>query len=259
MLHLNSSNLKDHPIHHRTGIFKYNAINDSKNNNVKSRKILVFFVIFGLLMSLTILISNSNDQINSLEPDPPYPKIFQAVLIGDSLTEQSVDRNGYASILNAQGRRKVEYIVRGFAGWTSKDIRDEIKPILHNINADIAFLLIGTNDAKADKSKGCSVDEYSLNLKFLINKIQKHVTHIYLVTPHPVNTNEFQNIQDYSDAMKSIASQLNLNLVDTTNIIKFEDLFDGVHFNDNGHSKMAALYQQVVDKYNLPMFLHGYE
>lgn len=47
-----------------------------------------------------------------------------------------------------------------------------------------------------------------------------------------------ENIEIYNNIIKEVSSQENLDFIDLKEVIKLEDLYDGLHPNTQGHKKI---------------------
>ena len=187
------------------------------------------------------------------------PEMFKIVLYGDSLTERGLYMNGFHAILNERNIRKADIINRGYGGYKTRDLIKNLQPITNNIQADLSFLLIGTNDAVTTPD-GAAVEEYIENIHILVDEYQKHTKDLYLVTPPPTTdavTRDNNHTALYRDALMIIGNKTEIPVIDTWKFIAYVDLDsnDGTHFNNNGNLKIANAYQNVIDSYNLKRFL----
>ena len=228
----------------------------SRFYNIKSllRKKSKMLLIAGLfIVVVVILCATKTSHRGELEVE-----MFRILIVGDSLSEFSIKPNGFTSILHESNNRRADITLRGFSGYSSEEIREYIDPILRKMDVDLTFLLIGTNDAKVDPSRGHSVEEYTANVNQIIRKIHRHSKDVCLITPPPSNNNEIAGGNDYRNAIITIAEESKLQVIDTWEFIKNEDLYDGIHFNDFGNRKMADEMQQIISNYRLSEFLPDY-
>ena len=227
----------------------------TNQRQIYAASLLVFLkvaVVLSLLIGGVFLLIQQNNNVG-------IPVIFKVLVIGDSLTEQGLYRDGFVQILMEKFNRRADIIPRGFSGYTSKQIWDSIVPITYQVYTDIAFLLIGTNDSRTSGPlAGCTVDEYKLNIKSIIAFMSKHTKTLYLVTPPPTtDTKEHNNshTMEYRNALIDIGKQYQIKVVDTWNFINASDLIDKIHFNTNGNAKIALEYGKIIEEHHPQRFL----
>ena len=212
---------------------------------------------------------NMSESCNSPSTVAPskqfHHQMLRILFLGDSLTEQGANPGGYISLLRTKYRRQIETIIRGFSGYTTANIIEYMPAILKNVVADVAFILLGTNDAKFDNAIPYCMSEYENNMNLIIDQVWSiNTTSVYLITPPPCKTINFDNktgfvlehTERYRQVVKKIARTRNLKVIDTFEFIDpTTDLYDGIHFNDNGAAKVALQMSLIMDTHNLTTFL----
>jgi lysophospholipase L1-like esterase len=211
------------------------------------------------------------------------------LLLGDSITEQSVDfeNGGWALRLLSQYRRRVDIIPRGFSGYNTRWILDylnkgRIVPLStsdSNLRFDLATVFLGANDAVEENAyQHVPIEEYKENLKKICEALQE-IPRIILVTPppysaekykkvmnYPVSVRSDENAKRYAQAVQEVVDEINqfsassLQQVVCANINDYfreklpEDkwvdaLSDGLHFGPLGNFLMAEAVLNTILKY----------
>ena len=122
----------------------------------------------------------------------------------------------------------------------------------------IIIFSIGTNDSAVSKSEvSVSIGKFKENLKKIINISKKHTNKIIILgltkvdesKTNPISWNPSvsyinENIKRYSLELKKLAKEENLSYINLFDLLKNEELEDGVHPNSEGHEK---IFQVVKD------------
>ena len=169
------------------------------------------------------------------------------VLLGDSLTELGFKENGWCYHLYNSLNSDIHIINKGNCGWTSKMVAENIKNMININDISICTILLGTNDMYQNIS--CiDYKEYILYIIDYLYNLNKN-TKILLITP-PINI-FCKNINDYIIVIYEIlVIRQNIILIDLhnnyENKIFLSDLYDNIHFNDNGNKKIYNIVKKYI-------------
>lgn len=182
------------------------------------------------------------------------------IVIGDSITYGIGDFEtlGWATMLkrdivNRDGTDMCKNFVHvvGFPGATSKDILDKIDDIYrvyrYNGFDDVVILSIGINDVYEYEASGeNSVEEYISNIICITDYISKQGVGLILLGLMPVNDEDYINdsIIEYDNALEKFAKDNEIDYIPMFDVLKPEDLIDGLHPTKEGHEK---IYNRVID------------
>ena len=241
----------------------------------KAKKVFrVTAIILAALVLLTaifsVLLYRNGNLIFAHRLKDPKDSQTRVACVGDSITYGSGIKgwpNGtYPDILgNMLGD---SYIVNnyGYSGRTALHNAD--KPYINenlyqqslDFNPDIVIIMLGTNDTKPYNWKGkeAFIDDYKKIIESYAQLDSE--PEIYVIMPPPCTViegatevkfdinGELINT-DVCDAVKEIAEELNINLIDAnTQFQGKENLFsDGVHPNNNGAKIFAEIvYDRII-------------
>jgi lysophospholipase L1-like esterase len=129
---------------------------------------------------------------------------------------------------------------------------------------DVIIIDIGTNDSSYLKSKSenyVPLTRFENNLVELIGQAKKITQEIIFVgltaveesktSPVPWETDfsyTNENIAIYNAKIKEICAKNNLLFIEMKDLLKNEDLEDGLHPNSNGHEKMFLRVKDFLEK-----------
>ena len=182
--------------------------------------------------------------------------MINVLAIGDSLTNFGFQENGWATLINRSSPHIILQNVGQNNITSSKMVAD--LPSLINVdqikNAQIATLLLGTNDILQYYDNPISLSQISSNIYAIIYYLQSinPLLRIILIGPpisaYSINkyiTEEKSLMYQVNQVVLTLAKQLDIafvDLMDNTdgNKILVEDLYDGIHMNYTGHTKMAS-------------------
>ena len=130
---------------------------------------------------------------------PMYPRL--AILLGDSITQQSFGIGGWGSRLAGELTRKIDVVNRGYSGYNTKHILENLEKIFPNPipSEKIAFMTIflGANDACLPETadgvqvQHVPVEDYGKNLKkiseFCKNRLNVDYNKQIIISPPPVD------------------------------------------------------------------------
>ena len=182
--------------------------------------------------------------------------MINVLAIGDSLTHFGFQENGWATLIN-RSKSYIKFKNFGKNGITSSELVKSLPSLITSsdiINAQMATLLLGTNDTLHYYKKPVSVSQFSNNICTIIYYLKSinPFLRIILIGP-PITTyslnestaEEKSLIYHVNQVVSTLAKQLNVVFVDLMdncdgNKILVEDLYDGIHMNDSGHIKMVS-------------------
>lgn len=129
---------------------------------------------------------------------------------------------------------------------------------------DAIIIAIGTNDASYLKSKDgnyVSSHDFEANLEKIIEKGKKYTDEIIfigltkaneaMVAPTPwVPDFHYRNadMKIYDNKIKEVCKKNNLKFIEMMNLLKDEDLEDGLHPNSAGHEKMFLRIKNFLEE-----------
>jgi lysophospholipase L1-like esterase len=172
------------------------------------------------------------------------------LLIGDSLTEYGNHLEyGWSNKMKELYKDKALVHNRGYPSYTSQMIRDIFPAIMGNITCPLfCTILLGTNDCYSKKH--VTPDKYKENIIYMIHALRKynHQCLILLITP-PVAA--FNNqIVAYVNKVYEIMNENDfveyIDLHSGPNQIIHSDLYDGVHFNIHGETKVFESVKNIL-------------
>ena len=182
--------------------------------------------------------------------------MINVLAIGDSLTHFGFQDKGWVTLISGSNPHII-FKNFGIHSITSSELVKALPSLITSdkiIHAQIATLLLGTNDTLHYYNKPVSILQFSNNICTIIYYLKSinPSLRIILIGP-PITTfsiNEYITeekslIYQVNQVISTLAKQLNVvfvDLMDNTdgNKILVEDLHDGIHMNDSGHIKMVA-------------------
>eukprot|EP00834_Sanchytrium_tribonematis_P004717 NODE_247_length_11822_cov_1.182718.p6 type:complete len:227 gc:universal NODE_247_length_11822_cov_1.182718:6410-7090(+) len=216
-------------------------------------------------MILILFASIFADQfiINRFDETSFDKKLFKVGILGDSITESGNWQKGFVQLLTSNYVRHAEILGRGFSGWNTRVTVKYLKYILHSLpKLDLIFLFLGANDACITGVQTVPLEDYEKFTAILAEHLQLISKRVVLITPPPIDNSRqapgrtYENTKEYQKKVVSIGQKLNLTVIDLYQVIKNEDLVDGLHFNDKGNEKVFNEIKNYIDsKYKLDVFL----
>ena len=205
-----------------------------------------------------------------------------AVLIGDSITQQGWGydgaRHGWASRLSEHYVRKVDFLNRGYSGFNSKWVDENLEDVLSIMEPriDLAVVFLGANDAVFPEFPShVGRSSYMRHLTNIISKLQQRwrTPHVLLVSPPPVAEGALtlrnkassnprgldrnnQRTKLYVDAARNVAKSLNgAVFVDAwagmsgagSEEERGQYLRDGLHLSDRGNARLFELLVSTIE------------
>ncbi|KAL0338193.1 UNVERIFIED_CONTAM: GDSL esterase/lipase CPRD49 [Sesamum angustifolium] len=208
------------------------------------------------------------------------------VLFGSSIVQMSFSDGGWGSLLTDLYDRKADIVLRGYAGWNSRNALEVLNQIFPQDAVDQPSLVIvyfGGNDAMQPHPSGLGphvpLPEYIENMK----KIALHLrslsekTRIVFLTSPPVDeamvrqcfgdafdkqerTNESCRI--YSDALVDMCKQLDVKVINLWKAFQHRDdwaeayLADGIHLTSGGSRVVVKEILKVLKEAEWEPSLH---
>lgn len=144
------------------------------------------------------------------------------------------------------------------SGGTTKTILDRFENEAKIRNANVLIFQSGGNDAYYNNAGQFKVpiDEFKKNIAEIISRSRKIADKMIFISfknvdesrTMPVSWKDIyyknENIQKYCEAMKEICDKNKILFLDIFDLLKSEELYDGLHPNEIGHEK---LFQKVKD------------
>ena len=185
------------------------------------------------------------------------------IIIGDSITYGIGDYEtlGWATMFkreivnmdNTEICNNFVHIV-GFPGATSTEVLDRIdniyKTFHYNNFENVIILSIGINDVyEYDATGENSLEEYISNMNCIIDYINKRDLGLIIIGLMPVNDEDYinENIIYYDNALKKLAKKNEIDYIPMLDVLKPEDLIDGLHPTKEGHEK---IFNRIIEYMN---------
>lgn len=179
------------------------------------------------------------------------------IVFGDSIAFGMNDiKGGYVNRL----KKDFEMINKSIPGETSTGILKRIKKNLENLSPDIIIIAIGANDSTfVFKKNRVPLIDFKKNYEEII-KISKEYSNkiiclgITCVDEAKMNPRTFRRyvsstnftIEKYNLAIKEIAKEEKIVYIHLQDLLKNEDLSDGLHPNSTGHEKMYEIIKKKL-------------
>ncbi|MFH1838049.1 MAG: GDSL-type esterase/lipase family protein [Candidatus Kuenenbacteria bacterium] len=141
-------------------------------------------------------------------------------------------------------------------------MKNDVEKFNKILSGESVFLFsIGSNDSFYFDTKNnvaIPFDEFKSNLKKIINISKKFTSEIIFTGLTIVDENktkhgqknkywENSNLKKYNDAIKNICNKNNLGFIPLWDVLKKEDLLDGLHPNSNGHKKIFLKVEKYME------------
>jgi len=180
-------------------------------------------------------------------------------LFGDSITWGAWDpeRGGWGTRLRSYfetNNIEVNVFNCGVSGNNTDDLLQRFKVEASAREPNIIIFAIGINDSQYVNSKDnprVPIKKFQNNLQELVNQAKSFTKQIIFVgltkvdesktMPIPWDTIKYydnKNISLYNSKIKEICDKNNLQFIDMLDLLKNQDLEDGLHPNPSGHKKM---------------------
>ena len=206
---------------------------------------------------------------------PIFPKIL---MLGDSLTQTSFE--GWGAGLANNYQRRADILNRGNSGYNSRWFLQYAQDhgVWNEQGVVLVTIFFGANDsslAVENPHAHVPLDEFTDNLKELIQQCQKHYKHakILMIGAPPIVHEQrlawqkkrwggkatgvlertLENTGLYAEACKTTAKQFDLPLVDLYTSMQEEEkdwgkfFTDGLHFSKDGHDFVLSQILKTID------------
>jgi len=210
-----------------------------------------------------------------------------ALVLGDSLvTHGFSDKEGFGARLASHFFGKLDFIHRGYSGYSSRWIAHYIDLILDSVSSKtkVVIVWVGANDAcllSSGSSQFCPVDEYYENIKSIFSSIEAKlpaVAQVVFIGPPPINEEQrlvhqrnkygeyatgvlertAANTRLYADELCQVVGLSNkivhIHLHEEIEKTKMESsrfLCDGLHLSEYGNEFVYGLIVGVLKIHNI--------
>nr|CAB3255136.1 isoamyl acetate-hydrolyzing esterase 1 homolog [Phallusia mammillata] len=204
-----------------------------------------------------------------------WPRV---VLLGDSITQYSLQPNGWGTYVAQQVQRKCDLINRGFSGYNTDNIVQFLSKLVDaKLVQNVAFVTIflGANDSVLPGSysnQHVPVDRFETNLFKIVEHFKSlgvSSDKIILIAPPPVeaelrakhmmekgNGSVCDRSNDtsieYAKACVKVANSKKCRVIDLFTLMINKHLptylNDGLHFSDEGNSLLASELSTHVEE-----------
>jgi len=203
----------------------------------------------------------------AFHPDPDTP--CKIAYLGDSITS---DRESHQHIVREILKDCKNIVFKDFSvsGYKASDLFTQYYPDIADFSADIAVIMIGTNDMRITDDEyrfnHGGLSEYSRNIDYLTAKLTASGTKVIICTLPPFDMSKLdialegwkvlyteESRGQYDEAIVSAAKAHGAILVDMREIYKdnaSEDLTieDGLHLNGKGQTLLAGqIFQRIAE------------
>jgi lysophospholipase L1-like esterase len=190
------------------------------------------------------------------------------LIIGDSLTQFSTLNNGWGLALVSTYTNKADILFRGYSGYNTKWIRENIDII--KSKADVSIVFLGANDSVLPGFfQHVDINEYKDNLSFIIDMLDGE---IILITPPPIDETLWsitckEKGQEMNRSKEHLLKYVNVVRNLKEKVLDLSDcpaqfLSDGLHFNDDGQrwmfEKIISILKTTQVHPDIPTILPHY-
>ena len=192
-------------------------------------------------------------------------------IFGDSITWGAYDpeNGGWAnSLRNDLESKDISVYNCGISADTTDNILRRFRVEAEARDPDIIIFAIGINDSAYFETRDearVSINDFKPNLEKLISQAKEFVERVIFVGLNNVNEKETKtfnnnnkdaafdnkNVEIYNIVIKEVASNEKLDFIDLKEVIKLEDLSDGLHPNTEGHKKIFKTVKNFLKHKNL--------
>ena len=198
----------------------------------------------------------------------------KVVFLGDSITEEGMQKNGFIAQIDSIIKSDVanidyQLIGAGIGGNTVTDLRFRLERDVLNKAPYATFIYIGINDVwqNPNAAEQKYLDSFEEGYRHIIRELLRHDSKVVLCTPTVIGEQQNgMNKQDkeidlYAAIVRKLAKEYNLPLVDLRKL--FMDYYttanpdnlasgilttDGVHLNNQGNILIADAFWNVLKK-----------
>ena len=189
-------------------------------------------------------------------------------IFGDSITwgASDAEKGGWVERLKVYIGEKYEHIIYnlGMPGDNTEGLLQRIESETKLREPEIIIFAIGINDSQfviPENKKQIPIEQFKDNLSKLHEAAKQFTENIIFIgltrvdesktRPIPWDADkEYDNssIEEYDSAIKEFCADKQIKFVEISDLIKLEDLEDGLHPNANGHIKMFNRIKSEIEK-----------
>jgi lysophospholipase L1-like esterase len=203
-------------------------------------------------------------------PTPAAGGTLRILPLGDSITEGQ--NGGYRDVLYERltaagytvdyvGPRSDPYADApdkdhaGTPGHNTGNILGVVDGHLSTYDPDVVLLMIGTNDLAWWAAEASAPADAAARVGQILDKIEAAGVRVILATTPPIQDasvppdgrSRAQLLRDYNAALRTLAAQRGVTLVDVEAALTLSDLYDGVHPSEAAHdTKIAPLWAEAL-------------
>jgi lysophospholipase L1-like esterase len=198
----------------------------------------------------------------------PLRKGDRIVFLGDSITEQGAQRNGYVALVKKELTEKhkdlnLDILGAGISGNKVPDLQRRLQSDVLARKPTVVVIYIGINDVwhgEQDPARGTPKDKFEAGLKEIIGKIKDAGARVLLCTPSVIGektdgTNNLDaRLDEYAQISRRVAREEKVPLCDLRRAfldrLKKDNpdnkargvlTTDGVHLNEAGNRFVAEV------------------
>ena len=170
-------------------------------------------------------------------------------IFGDSVAQAAYVQVGWVELLSQYLEEKyqgdfVNVFNLGIGGNTTKDVLERFEAESSARKPTNIIIAVGINDTKFYTSK-----DFKVNLEKLIGlakKVTSEITLVGLVLGNWKGDEPFSNKKttDFNNVIKEVAASKGYKFIPLQEVLKPEDYMDGLHPNNQGHSKMFEVIKK---------------
>lgn len=216
-----------------------------------------------LIISILMMACNSKSKNSS--------SVVKVIFLGDSITEaassergETGEYQGFITHIKNKVGDTIQLLNKGISGNRIPDLLKRYKEDVVNEQPDLVFIYIGINDVwhKYDFNNGTDIQLYDQGYRQIVTDLKKIKSRVVLCTPTLIGENVVFNdsikaamdaeLDEYSEVVRNISKDLNVELLDLRTIFKNYVLnnnpnnlpkgiltYDGVHLNDQGNKLIS--------------------
>jgi isoamyl acetate esterase len=184
------------------------------------------------------------------------------VCFGDTLAETGflVELGGFAAQLADRYVHRADVLVRGLAGYTTREGRKVLQVAVLDERPDFVVMSFGMDDSVLPgQLQHVPSDEYKQNLQDMASRIAMAGAWLVLVTPPPVDERRVKNrtlvhTALYARTCIEVASEMNVPAVDLFHDLQEEKgwakahLHDGLRLSARGMNKLYGRLAVALDR-----------
>ena len=170
-------------------------------------------------------------------------------IFGDSVAQAAYVKAGWVELLRQYLEEKyqgdfVNVFNLGVGGDTAKDVLERFETESAARKPTNVIFAVGINDTKFYAS-----ENFRVNLEMLIGlakKVTSEVTLVWLVLGDWKGDEPFsrEKTTDFNNIIKKVAVSNGCKFISLQDVLEPEDFMDGLHPNEQGHSKMFEVIKK---------------